>query len=226
MKGYANFWEDLFDCGIYLHFGRVSFRTDMTNSCQADFTYSNFNPWPPRAWTWIYIYKSIVHQETENTSCWKSWDVPYGWYMYIYILLRSPPKNLTHRYRAPQCPRCSQELPFFQNRTSIESQKKDQGTGIKKTTMNSWFLMVPAFKWHGSYKYVYCTSSNFQFKHDAKYHSLDVDHCIYFKKHTHTPILDKLRFLFHILNSSEPRKKTYYFPLYWLVYRDPYNGLL
>ena len=25
----------------------------------------------------------------------------------------------------------------------------------------------------------------------------------------------------------EPRKKKpYYFPLYWLVYRDPYNGLL
>ena len=24
----------------------------------------------------------------------------------------------------------------------------------------------------------------------------------------------------------EKKKKPYYFPLYWLVYRDPYNGLL
>ena len=26
--------------------------------------------------------------------------------------------------------------------------------------------------------------------------------------------------------SYEPRKKASYFPLYWLVNRDPYNGLL
>ena len=26
--------------------------------------------------------------------------------------------------------------------------------------------------------------------------------------------------------SHEPRKKPSYFPLYWLVNRDPYNGLL
>ena len=26
--------------------------------------------------------------------------------------------------------------------------------------------------------------------------------------------------------SIEPRKKPSYFPLYWLVNRDPYNGLL
>ena len=26
--------------------------------------------------------------------------------------------------------------------------------------------------------------------------------------------------------STEPRKKPSYFPLYWLVNRDPYNGLL
>ena len=26
--------------------------------------------------------------------------------------------------------------------------------------------------------------------------------------------------------SFEPRKKPSYFPLYWLVNRDPYNGLL
>ena len=26
--------------------------------------------------------------------------------------------------------------------------------------------------------------------------------------------------------THEPRKKPYYFPLYWLVYKDPYNGLL
>ena len=25
---------------------------------------------------------------------------------------------------------------------------------------------------------------------------------------------------------NEPRKKPSYFPLYWLVNRDPYNGLL
>ena len=28
------------------------------------------------------------------------------------------------------------------------------------------------------------------------------------------------------LCSPEPRKKPSYFPLYWLVNRDPYNGLL
>ena len=30
------------------------------------------------------------------------------------------------------------------------------------------------------------------------------------------------------VQTREPRKKkkTYYFPLYWLVNRDPYNGLL
>ena len=27
-------------------------------------------------------------------------------------------------------------------------------------------------------------------------------------------------------DANEPRKKTNYFPLYWLVNRDPYNGLL
>ena len=26
--------------------------------------------------------------------------------------------------------------------------------------------------------------------------------------------------------SPEPRKKPSYFPLYWMVNRDPYNGLL
>ena len=30
-----------------------------------------------------------------------------------------------------------------------------------------------------------------------------------------------------MLDSDEPRKENpYYFPLYWLVYRDPFNGLL
>ena len=28
------------------------------------------------------------------------------------------------------------------------------------------------------------------------------------------------------IKTSEPRKKPSYFPLYWLVNRDPYNGLL
>ncbi len=28
------------------------------------------------------------------------------------------------------------------------------------------------------------------------------------------------------LKTSKPRKKPYYFPLYWLFKRDPYNGLL
>ena len=30
----------------------------------------------------------------------------------------------------------------------------------------------------------------------------------------------------HVPATSEPRKKPSYFPLYWLVNRDPYNGLL
>ncbi len=30
----------------------------------------------------------------------------------------------------------------------------------------------------------------------------------------------------HEKNRHEPRKKPSYFPLYWLVNRDPYNGLL
>ena len=31
---------------------------------------------------------------------------------------------------------------------------------------------------------------------------------------------------FHKRSSFEPRKKPSYFPLYWMVIRDPYNGLL
>ena len=36
----------------------------------------------------------------------------------------------------------------------------------------------------------------------------------------------RTRFQALILGSREPRKKTSYFPLYWLVNRDPYSGLL
>ena len=34
------------------------------------------------------------------------------------------------------------------------------------------------------------------------------------------------RWLFRVLLAHEPRKKPSYFPLYWLVNRDPYHGLL